>query len=91
MAAKPKRDAILPIAVVDALWQGNVIKAITLVRQERKISLNEAKDLVDTYITAQPALKKKLDQVIATARQRFIRWSIGFLVLAAGVGYFMMG
>ena len=91
MAAKQKRGADLPKAAVDALWQGNVIEAIKLVRQERNVGLTEAKDLVDTYIASQPALKKKLEQVIATAQQRFIRWLIGFLVLAAGLGYFMMG
>lgn len=91
MTPKQRRDADLPKAAVDALWQGNVIEAIKLVRQERNIGLNEAKGLVDTYVASQPALKKKLEQVIATAQQRFIRWLIGFLVLAAGVGYFMMG
>lgn len=91
MAAKHRRDTDLPKVVVEALWQGNVIEAIKLVRQERNVGLTEAKDLVDTYIASQPTLKKKLDQVIATAQQRFIRWLIGFLVLAAGVGYFMMG
>jgi len=90
MAAKQRCDADLPKAAVDALWQGNVIEAIKLVRQERNVGLNEAKDLVDTYIASQPALKKKLEQVIATAQQRFIRWLIGFLVLAAGIGYFVM-
>ena len=90
MAAKQRSDADLPKAAVDALWQGNVIEAIKLVRQERNVGLNEAKDLVDTYIASHPALKKKLEQVIATARQRFIRWLIGFLVFAAGVGYFVM-
>lgn len=91
MAAKPRRDGDIPKAAVDALWQGNVIEAIKLVRQDRNVGLTEAKDLVDTYLASQPALKKKLDQVIATAQQRFIRWLIGFLVFAAGVGYFMMG
>ncbi len=90
MAAKQRRDGDLPKSAIDALWQGNVIEAIKLVRQERNVGLSEAKGLVDTYIASQPALKKKLDQVIATAQQRFIRWLIGFLVLAAGLGYFMM-
>lgn len=91
MAAKQRRDTDLPKVAIEALWQGNVIEAIKLVRQERNVGLTEAKDRVDTYIASQPALKKKLDQVIATAQRRFIRWLIGFLVLAAGIGYFMMG
>jgi len=45
---------------------------------------------VDGYIGSQPALKKKMDQVLATAQQRFVRWLIGSLVLAAGIAYLVM-
>jgi hypothetical protein len=67
-----------------------VIEAIKVVRQERNTGLKEAKDLVDAYLASQPALKKKMDQVLATAQQRFIRWLIGFLALVAGIVYFVM-
>jgi hypothetical protein len=90
MANKPRRASDFPKAAVEALWRGNVIEAIKVVRQERKIGLKEAKNLVDAYIASQPSLKKKMEQVLATARQRFVRWLIGFLVLAAGVAYFVM-
>ena len=90
MASKPRRASDLPKAAVDALWHGNVIEAIRVVRQERNIGLKEAKDLVDAYLASQPALKKKMDQVLATAQQRFIRWLIGFLALVAGIVYFVM-
>jgi ribosomal protein L7/L12 len=90
MASKPRRASDLPKAAVDALWHGNVIEAIRVVRQERNIGLKEAKDLVDAYLASQPALKKKMDQVLATAQQRFIRWLVGFLILAAGVAYLVI-
>ncbi len=90
MSNRLRRSSDLPKAAIEALWQGNVIEAIRIVRQERNIGLKEAKDVVDAYIASQPALKKKMDQVLATARQRFIRWLIGFLVLAAGIAYLMM-
>jgi hypothetical protein len=90
MKNKPSRISDLPKAAIDALWQGNVIGAIKVVRQERNIGLKEAKEAVETYIASEPALKKKMDQVLATAQQRFVRWLIGFLVLAAGVAYLMM-
>ena len=90
MANKPRQSSDLPKAAVDALWQGNVIEAIKVVRQERTIGLKEAKDVVDSYIGSQPALKKKMDQVLATAQQRFVRWLIGSLVLAAGIAYLVM-
>ena len=91
MANKPRRSVDFPKAAIESLWQGNVIEAIKVVRQERNIGLKEAKEAVETYIVSEPALKKKMDQVLATAKQRFIRWLIGFLVLAVGIAYFVMG
>ena len=90
MGNKPRRSFDLPKAAVDALWHGNVIEAIKVVRQERNIDLKEAKDLIDTYLTSQPALTNKMDQVLATARRRFILWLVGFLVFAAGAGYLVI-
>ena len=90
MGNKPRHSSDLPKAAIEALWQGNVIEAIKVVRQERTIGLKEAKDVVDSYIGSQPALKKKMDQVLATAQQRFVRWLIGSLVLAAGIAYLVM-
>lgn len=90
MANTPRRSADFPKAAIEALRQGNVIEAIKVVRQERSIGLKEAKEAVETYIASEPALKKKMDQVLATAKQKFIQWLIGFLVLAAGVAYFAM-
>jgi hypothetical protein len=52
--------------------------------------LKEAKEQVDAYIGSQPALKKKLDQVLATAKERMVRWLIGVLVVAAGIAYFLI-
>ncbi len=90
MANKLRRSTNFPKAAIEALWQGNVIEAIKVVRQERNIGVKEAKEAVEIYIVSEPALKKKMDQVLATAKQRFIRWLIGFLVLAAGITYFVM-
>jgi hypothetical protein len=39
MGNKPRRSSELPKAAVEALWQGNVIEAIKVVRQERTIGL----------------------------------------------------
>jgi len=90
MSNKSRRSPDLPKAAVDALWQGNVIGAIKVVRLEQNIGLKEAKEQVDAYIGSQLALKKKLDQVLATAKKRMVRWLIGFLVLAAGIAYFLI-
>ena len=72
------------------MWQGNVIEAIKVVRLEQKIGLKEAKELVEAYIGARPALHKKTDKMLAEVQQKFIRWLIGLLVLAAGIAYFLM-
>ena len=90
MGNKSRHSSDLPKAAVEALRHGNVIEAIKVVRHERNIGLKDAKGVIDVYIASQPALKKKMDQVLATARQRFIRWLVGFLVLAAGVAYLVI-
>ena len=90
MGNKPRRSSDLPKAAVEALRHGNVIEAIKVVRHERNIGLKDAKGVIDVYIASQPALKKKIDQVLATAQQRFIRWLVGCLVLAAGIAYLVM-
>ena len=90
MANKARPASDLPKAAVDALWHGNVIEAIKVVRQERNIGLKEAKDFVYVYIASQPALKKKMDQVLATAQQRFTRWLIGFLALVTVIAYLVI-
>lgn len=89
MSNKP-RSSDIPKAAVEALRSGNLIEAIKVVRQERNIGLKEAKKEVEAYLVSQPALKKKMDKVLARAQQRFIRWLVGFLVFAAGGAYLVM-
>ena len=90
MATKLDRSVRLSKAAIDTLWQGNVVGAINIVRKERGIGVAEAKELVVTYIGTQPALKKKVDQVLTTAKRRFIGWMGGVVVVAAGIAYFVI-
>ena len=69
---------------------GVVTSAVYSPRLERNIGLKEAKEQVDAYIGTQPALQKKMEQILTQARQRFIRWLIGILLLAVGVAYLVM-
>jgi hypothetical protein len=85
MANKLRRGSDLPKTAVEALRRGALIEAIKAVRQERNIAFKEAKAEVEAYLFSQPALKKKMDKVLVTAQQKFVRWMIGFLVFAAGV------
>ena len=73
----------LPQTAIDAIWKGNTIEAIKIVRLEQNIGLKEAKDQVDTYVRSQPALQHKLRAAQAQATQTLIRWLVGALMLAA--------
>jgi len=77
----------LPKAAVETLRKGNLIEAIRIVSREREVGFKEAKAQVEDYIASQPVLKKKMDKVLVEAQQKFIRWMIGLLVLAAVAAY----
>jgi len=87
MSNKSRYSSDLPKAAIETLWRGNLIEAIKIVRQDRNIGLKEGKALVEDYIASQPALKKKMDKILVEAQQKFIRWMIGLLVVAAVVAY----
>ncbi len=90
MSNKSRYSSDLPRSAIETLWRGNLIEAIKIVRQEQRIGLKEAKMLVEDYIASQPALKKKMDKILVDAQQKFIRWMIGLLVIAALVAYVVM-
>lgn len=50
----------LPQSAVSALRNGQMIEAIKLTRQELKLGLKEAKDLVDGFVESDPMLKAQL-------------------------------
>lgn len=81
------RKPTLPQTAVAALWQGHLIEAIKLVRLEQNIGLHEAKDVIDTYLRSQPALKNRIDEVQADAREGLLRWLIFLLIGGAGLAY----
>lgn len=83
MSSRSRRPSDLPKAAVDALRRGNLIGAITAVRRERQIGFKEAKEQVEIYIASQPALKKKMEKVVADAQRKFTRWMIGLAVIVA--------
>jgi len=83
----PSRNLTLPPAAMAALWQGHRMEAIKLVRLERNIGLHEAKDVIDTYLQSQPALKNRIDETQADAREGLLRWLIFLLISGAGLTY----
>lgn len=86
----PPRYPAVSQAAATALLKGQVIDAIKLVRLEQHIGFNEAKDLIETYLRSQPALKNRIDEAQADAREGLLRWLI-FLLAGGGVlAYFLM-
>jgi ribosomal protein L7/L12 len=80
----------LPQAAVEAIWKGNAIEAINIVRVERDIGLEEAKDQVDAYVRHHPALQHRLQAAQAQATQTLVRWLVGVLMLAGAAAYFFI-
>lgn len=73
----------------DCTWERSVIEAIKLVRLEQNIGLNQAKDLIERYVMSQPALKNRIDEAQADAREGLLRWLIFLLVGGVGLAYFL--
>lgn len=86
----PVAHAALPQAAVTALWRGQVVEAMKLVRAEQNISLKEAKELVTAYIQMQPALRNQIDQTEAATREGLVRWLIFLLVGGVGLTYLLL-
>ncbi len=80
----------LPPAAVTALWKGQILDAIKLVRLEQNIGLHEAKGLVDSYLRSQPTLRNRIEEVQADAREGLFRWLIFLLAGGMGLGYVLM-
>lgn len=80
-------DQPLSEAAVAALWRGQVIDAIALVRKEQHVDLEEAKSSVDAYLRSQPALQRQIEQDQADARAGLLRWVLFLLIGGAGLLY----
>ncbi len=89
VSTAPSLYPVLSRSAVTALWKGQVIEAIKLVRLEQNIGLNEAKDLIDTYLRSQPALKDQIDEAQADAREGLLRWLMFLLIGGAGLAYLL--
>jgi ribosomal protein L7/L12 len=80
----------LPQAAISALWRGQVVEAIKLVREHQQTGLKEAKDQVEAYLRSQPVLKRKMEQAQAEAREGVLRWLTFLLAGGAALAYFLM-
>lgn len=80
----------LPQAAVTALWKGQILDAIKLVRLKHHIGLNEAKESVDSCLRSQPTLRNRIEQAQADAREGLFRWLIFLLAGGMGLAYVLM-
>lgn len=88
--ATPPLNPSLSRAAVTALWKGQVVDAIKVVRLEQNIGLNEAKEMIDRYLLSQPTLKNRIDETQADTREGLFRWLIFLLIGGAGLAYVLM-
>ena len=84
-----ERKDDLPAEAIAALWQGNKIKAIKILRQVHHVDLKDAKDKVDQYVSNVPALQQKL----ATAQNENLRGLARWLFIIGALaitGYYLL-
>lgn len=82
------QTADIPAEAIDALWRGNKIEAIKMVRRARNLDLKDAKHRVEEYVRNDPALQQKLAAVQAETAAALVRWLVILGVLAIS-GYFL--
>jgi ribosomal protein L7/L12 len=85
-----ERSDDFPAETVTALWQGNKIEAIKILRQSRHIDLKEAKDKVDQYVKNEPALQQKLATAQTESLRGLVRWLFIIGVVAIAVYYLFL-
>lgn len=82
--------ADVPAEAIDALWRGNKIAAIKMVRRACNLDLKSAKTQVEEYVRNDPALQQKLATVQAETMAGVLRWLVIFGILAIGGYYFVI-
>jgi len=75
-----------PAETITALWQGNKIEAIKILRQAHHLDLKDAKDKVDQYVRNEPALQQKLATAQTESLRGLVRWLLA-IALALIVYY----
>jgi hypothetical protein len=72
-------------SAIAALYKGNKIEGIKIVREERNIGLKEAKDAVEQYLANQPSLQSAFEAQ-RQGRTNLLLW-LAALTVAAIVVY----
>lgn len=80
----------LPPAAVAALWRGQVIDAVTLVRMEQQVDVEEANSSIEAYLQTQPVLKRRIEHAQADAREGLFRWTLFLVIGGLGLACVLM-
>ncbi len=81
MESDRSKDSLSP-AAISALARGNKVEAIKLVREERRLGLKEAKDLVEEYLRTDPSAQASFSVAQGQSGRRALWW----LAVAVAVG-----
>lgn len=80
-----QRQSVLSAEAITALERGNRIEAIKITRESTGLSLKEAKDAIDAYLAANPAVKQRSQAAAATQIAGFKRGLLWVVVIAVVV------
>jgi hypothetical protein len=80
----------LSSSAIAALYKGNKLEGIKIVRQERKIGLKEAKDVVEEYLASQPSLESNIAAAQSEGKRGVLLWLIAIVVLVIVVYRWLM-
>ena len=90
MTSEQLQPSDLPPKVIEALWRGERSEAIVQLQLERNLGLDEARELVASYILSQPSLRRRMKDTQSETRWGIMRWLILIQAIAVAIGYFLL-
>lgn len=83
MESNQQTSMTMPVAVIEAIKSGNKIKAIKLLRQEKGLSLKDAKEAVEVYVDNNADIKDAFNanQSSGFSQQSVIQMALLVIVL----------
>ena len=87
MTSEPDPVPDLPPKALEALWRGDRREAIVQLQLERNLGLEEARELVASYILSQPSLRRRMKDSQSETRWGIMRWLILIQAIAVAIGY----
>ncbi len=80
----------LPPKVLDALSRGERNEAIQQLQTERNLNREEARELVASFLIANPSLGRRMKDLEGETRWSNLRWWILLQAIVVAIGYFLL-